>query len=151
MPDFNNASELAESQHMGQYGDGAIYAGRFAVPAAALNDNYRVVLIPAGARVSGIIIANDDLDSNGTPLAACSLGFVPRSAAEGALAQNLTYFAPAGQTILRAPNLGTIFANFAPIKFEQDVWLNVNITAAAATFAAGSIGGIVLGKNVGVR
>lgn len=152
MPDFVNTASLVNPIPMGQYGDATAPSGGVSVPGTViLNDNIRPVLIPAGMTVNAILLANDDLDSNGTPLAAFSLGFVPRSALDGPLVQNLTYFAAAGQQLLRNPNLGTLFCNFAPIKFEQDVWLNLNITTAPATSAAGLVRATVLGSATGVR
>jgi hypothetical protein len=101
--------------------------------------------------VSAIILANADLDSNGTPTIAFSMGYRPVNTNDGSLSASTTYFAAAGDTTLNAANGGKLYANFVPIKFEQDVFLELTLTAAAATFASGAVRAVVIGENKGVK
>ena len=152
MPNFDDPQALTRPQHMSSYGDETAIHGAVVVPSShVLADVIRPVLIPAGTMVHSIILANTDMDTNASPLLAFSMGFLPRTSLEGPLVANAAYFAPAGQADLRAPNDGKLFANFAPIKFDQDVWLTITLTAGAATAAGGTVRVRVLGEVVGVK
>jgi len=148
----HSASDLlTKPKHLGQYGEANIAHGKVAPSAAALNDVIRPCIIPAGSEVSAIILANDDLDSNGTPLLAVKIGYTPVNSGDGSLVADDDYFVAAGDTTLQAANGGKVFAKFTPKKFEQDVYLDITVSAAAATFAAGTVYAQALGRNVGVK
>ncbi len=131
---------------MGGYGNAAIVYGSVTPTSGALASVYRPVRIPAGMTVTGLKINNDDLDTGGTAFAV-KIGYTPVSAADGP-AQNDTYFSPA-TTILSAPNLTDL--RFDPIKFEKDVYVDLTVTVAAATFTSGEIIAIVTGDATGVK
>ncbi len=116
-------------------------------PTAA--DEIRLVRIPAGTRVSGVEIDCTDLDTNGAPTFVFSAGYRPVSSADGALAASTAYFAAAGQTT--GQSAGRKVCNFLPITFQQDVWLIITIGTASATFAAGTMTGIVYGAAIGPK
>jgi len=135
---------LIKPKHLGQYGEGNIVNGKVAATVGAAADIYRPCIIPAGSEVSAIILANDDLDTNGAPTLVFGMGYTPVSA-------SAAYFVAAGDTSLQAANGGKVYARFDPIKFEQDVFLDLLLGTGAATFAAGAIWARVLTRNVGVK
>lgn len=128
--------------------------GMFLADKIALTDNPAVnavialCRIPAGMEVHHVKVQADDLDSNGTPTIAFSLGYEPCDSTS-ALAANYTYFAPAGQTI--AQTGGGQPCNFKPLKFEEDVYLVARIGAQSATFQAGELHGLVNGAAIGPK
>ena len=131
-------------------GDGC---GAFMVDEVALTANPTAAdtldfPIPAGMEVSIVEIQCDDLDSNGTPTFAFSVGYAP-IAADTVYSANATYFAAAGQTTARTG--GRLACSFKPIKFEEDMILRLTVGTAAATFAAGSIHAIVAGAARGIK
>jgi len=105
-------------------------------------------LIPAGAEVYGVSIQGDDLDTNGTPTFAFSVGYRPFKS-DSSLSPNATYFAATGQTTLRTG--GRLLCAFKPIKFEEDVILSLTVGTAAATFAAGEVIAIVEANTPGPK
>lgn len=151
MTTFTASDLISKPKHMGQYGEGNILHGKVVLAAAATADIIRPLIIPAGTEVSGIILANDDLDSNGSPTIVFGAGYTPVSANDGALAASAAFFAAAGQTQLQAASSGVLYAKFDPIKFEQDVFLDLLLGTGAATFAAGTLWARVIARNVGVK
>jgi hypothetical protein len=131
---------------MGGYGNAAIVFGSVTPTSGALASIYRPVRIPAGMTVTGLKINNDDLDAGGTAFAV-KIGYSPVSAADGPVGDD-DYFS-AGTTILSAANLTDL--RFDPIKFEKDVYVDLTVTVAAATFASGEIIAIVTGDATGVK
>lgn len=151
MATHSAADLLSKPAHLGQYGEANLPEGKVTPSAAALSDVFRVCKIPAGTEVEGLILANDDLDSNGVPTLAIKIGYTPVNSGDGSLAADDDYFQAAGDTVLQAAQAGKVYRRFDRIKFEQDVYLDITCSAAAATFAAGSLWVTVLGKNVGVK
>jgi hypothetical protein len=131
---------------MGGYGNAAIVYGSVTPTSGALASVYRPVRIPAGMTVTALRINNDDLDASGTAFAV-KIGYTPVSTIDGP-AQNDTYFSPA-TTILSAANLTDL--RFPPIKFEKDVYVDLTVTVAAATFSAGTITAVATGDATGVK
>lgn len=146
-----DSSTLNDNAFMQAFGNAVSLTGSIALAVTPPNgDDIRVLRIPAGTRVGTVILGNSDLDTNGTPLLAFSLGFMPVVAADGP-ATNLAYFGPTGDTALQSTNLGKVYRNFAAITFDKDVYLILRVTAAAATFAAGTIHATVLGEARGTK
>lgn len=147
MATFNATDLFYKDLHVGQYGNATILDGSVTPTAGANGDIYRPLIIPAGVRVCSIQIDNADLDSNGAPLIACKVGYSPvRGSSPTA---DDAYFAASGQTFLRAPARTTL--QFAPITFQNDVFLLITLTAAAATFASGRVTAIAYCINLGVK
>lgn len=145
-----DSATLNDNKFMQAFGQGTVLSGSIAVAAApAAADVLRIMRIPAGTRVSALMIANGDLDSNGVPTLVVGFGYAPVDGASPAA--SAAYFAAAGQTILQAANDGKLYCNFAAITFDKDVWLTATVGTAAATFAAGTIRAIALGEAVGVK
>lgn len=151
MATFKAVDLLTKPGYMGAYGDAILAVGKVTPTALGNGDILRPVLLKAGWEVSAIIVANDDLDSNGTPTAVFRMGYTPVSSNDGALAADDDYFAAAGQTLLQAAQDGKVYAKFDPKKFEQDAFLDLLANTGAATFAAGSVWVVVLGRAVGVK
>jgi hypothetical protein len=151
MATFNASDLLSRARHLGQYGETNGPKFKVTPTAAALNDVLRFGVIPAGSEVRSIILANDDLDSNGSPTLAFKLGYTPVTSNEGSLAADDDYFVAAGDTSLQAANAGKVFSRFDAIKFEQDVFLDLTVSTATATFAAGSVWAQPIMGNVGVK
>lgn len=146
-----DSATLSKNNFMQCFGDGTHYDGTIALavnPTAA--DVIRIMKIPAGTKVAALNVANDALDTNGSPTLVVSIGYAPVNTADGPVAAP-AYFAAAGQTFLRAANNGTLLARFAPITFDKDVYLTMTVGTASATFAAGSIWAIALGTARGVK
>jgi hypothetical protein len=131
---------------MGGHGNAATVWGTVTPSSGALASVYRPVRIPAGMTVTGLKINNDDLDTGGTAFAV-KIGYTPVNAADGPTA-NDSYFS-AATTILSGAALTDL--RFDPIKFEKDVYVDLTVTTAATTFAAGEITVIVSGEATGVK
>lgn len=150
MANIDSAS-LNKNVFMQAFGNAAAVDGTVnltANPTAA--DVIRVMKIPAGTKVSAILLGNSDMDTNGAPTFVFSMGYAPVVAADGPAA-NATYFQAAGDTALQAANAGKLYANFAPITFDKDVYLTMTVGTAAATFAAGNLYVTALGDTRGVK
>lgn len=150
MANIDSAS-LKKNAFMQAFGNAGILDGTLALaanPVAA--DVLRVMVIPAGTRVSSVILGNTDMDTNAGPTFTFSLGYAPVVPADGPAA-NAAYFGAAADTALQAPNNGKLYAAFQAITFDRDVFLTMTVGVAAATFAAGSIYASVHGECVGVK
>lgn len=102
--------------------------------ALALNDTIDALRVARGTRLQELFKTNGDFDT-GTTLQ-YKLGF-RKVNSDGALADVDNYFAAAGATDLQAAVTGaapTRYA-FAPITFDEDVFITMTITAAAAGVA----------------
>lgn len=136
------------SHQGGAYGDSVNHVGKVTPAAAGNGDIMRVLRIPAGTRVDMLNVINDQLDSNGAPTLACKVGYTPVNSADGPAA-NDAYWAASGQTFLRAAANTPMKAH--PIVFDFDVWVIITLTAAAATFAAGSVSVVAESTNLGTK
>lgn len=144
-PDLNSRNIMSD----GAYGNAATHTGKVTPTALANADILRVVRIPAGFRADFVLLGNDDLDSNGAPTAACKVGYTPVNSTDGPAASD-AYWAAAGQTYLQAAG-SRVLPLGPPVVFDYDVWLIITMTAASATFAAGSVWATVIGENVGTK
>jgi hypothetical protein len=149
-----SASDLTtRSRHVGQYGEATIFdSGRF-LPGVNNNvgDIWKILRIPAGVEISALQIVNGDLDTNGSPLLACKVGYTPVGTLPAA---SDAYFIATGSTILRAP--AVTWADFAsgangPLRVDLDIDLIVTLTAAAATAASAAVRLIAYCRNLGVK
>lgn len=146
-----DSATLNKNVFMQAFGNAVVADGSVALTAAPLAaDVIRIARINAGTRVVMVVTGNGDLDTSATPTAAVSLGYAPVDAADGSAAAP-AYFGPAGDTSLQSANSGKLYANFAPITFDKDVYLTMTVGAAAATFAAGSIFATAIGDARGVK
>lgn len=110
-----------------------------AVPSTfTTTDKARVVRVPAGTKVTELLIDNDDLDS-GTTLAH-KVGYEAVKS-DSTLVADDDYFG-ASLTYLRGA--ARTAHQFAPISFDEDVWITVIPSAGPAT-TAGSIRAIAQG------
>lgn len=146
-----DSTTLNKNDFMQAYGNAVVADGTIALtanPTAA--DVLRIMKIPAGTKVNALILANGDLDSHGTPTLVVGLGYAPVVSGDGPAA-SAAYFQAAGDTVLQAANAGKVYANFAPITFDKDVYLTATVGTASATFAAGSIYVTALGEARGIK
>lgn len=146
-----DSATLNKNVFMQAFGQGMHLDGKVTLavnPTAA--DVIRVMRIPAGTKVQALVIANDDLDSNGSPTIVIGVGYAPVVTADGPAA-SAAYFAAAGQIQLQSASFGVWYAKFDPITFDKDVYLTLTVGTASATFAAGSIWATVIGEARGVR
>lgn len=146
-----DSSTLNDNAFMQAFGNGVVATGKIALtanPTAA--DVLRIMRIPAGSTVSALLIGNTDLDSNGAPTLVVGFGYAPVVSADGPTA-SAAYFAAAGQTILQAASDGKLYCKFDEVTFDQDVYLTATVGTASATFAAGSIYAVALGRARGVK
>lgn len=108
-------------------------------PAAADTIDF---LIPGGARVCQMEFFLDDCD---TGIAfVFGIGYRPVNTAS-ALATNATYFAAAGQTIGQTG--GRLECAFKPIKFEEDVYVQLLVGTAPTSIAANPEIHMIAGYN----
>lgn len=146
-----DSSTLNVNQYMQAFGNGIVASGSIALaanPTAA--DVLRVLRIPSGTVVHGVMLANTDLDTNGSPTIVHNIGFAPVDSTDGPTAVPAA-FAVAGQTTLQAAQDGKLFCKFTPVSFDKDVYLTMTIATASATFAAGTIYATVLGVARGTK
>lgn len=144
MPTYTDSNAAAPDYHNG-VGNAYIDDGAVSVPSTfTTTDKARIKRIPGGTRVTGIVINNDDLDSGATVTA--NFGYEAANAGSS-LAAAPTAFGSA-LTILRAA--GRTELTFAPITFNEDVWLTC-IPAAGPCTTAGVIRAEVRGHVVGYR
>lgn len=152
MATFNATDIFLKRRFMGEFGNASLSGGVVASPVGlAAADVLQPCIIPAGSEIVAVILSGDQLDSNGSPTLVVGVGYAPVSSDEGALAASAAYFAAAGQTFFRVAEQGRLLANFAPIKFEQDVYLTLTVGTAAATKVAGNVRAQVLGSAVGIK
>lgn len=146
-----DSATLNANQFMQAFGNAVNLSGSVALaanPTAA--DVIRIMRIPAGTKVTELVIANDDLDSNAAPTLVVGFGYDPVVAGDGPTASS-AYFGAAGDTVLQAANAGKVYRNFADITFEKDVYLTATVGTASATFAAGTIYASVKGEARGIK
>lgn len=114
-------------------------AGQLGTPAAADTIDFK---IPGGTRVAQLEFFLDDCDTG----AAFLFGVGYRAAdPSSSLATNATYFAAAGQTIGQAG--GRIECAFKPIKFEEDVYVQLLVGTAPAGIAGNPEIHMIAGAN----
>lgn len=82
-------------------------------------------LVPAGTRVCDLAFIFDDCDTAATFVFGAGYRAVNTGSS---LATNATYFAAAGQTTGQAG--GRLECNFKPIKFEEDVYIQLLVGTA---------------------
>lgn len=118
---------------------GAAAGGGSGTPAAADTLDF---VIPAGAQLCDLAFIVDDADTGAAFV--FGVGYRPVNSAS-ALAANPTYFAPAGQTTAQAG--GRLECNFKPIKFEEDVYIQLLVGTAPAGITGNPEIHIVAGYN----
>ena len=146
-----DSATLLENRFMQGLGNGVVAQGTVALaanPTAA--DVIRVMIVRAGTKVSALLLGNSDMDTNGTPTFVFGIGYAPVVSGDGPTA-SAAYFGAAGDTAFQAANLGKLYANFAAITFDKDVYITMTVGTAAATFAAGNAYLTVLGDARGVK
>lgn len=117
-------------------GCAAFYNDQLSVATAPSVNDTLDFAVPAGLDLSLLRLRFTDMDSNGTPLIAFKVGYVLLNA-DGTTTVVDDYFAGAGQTTARTG--GLLDCLFVPIKFNVDALIRITVTAAAATFAAGTV------------
>jgi len=100
-----------------------------------ITDVVDLVRVAGGTKLCELLVWNGDLDTGAT--LQFSLGY-RKCNTGGVLADNLTYFAAAGQTTWQSAVLGSAPTRYAfvPITFNEDVFITATIGASAAGIAA---------------
>ena len=148
MADFNPAGVLNTLKSTGNGGNRNVYVDSVAVPdTLAPGDNIRPCRVAGGTLVDRVVIKNDELDTNLSPTLAATIGFravdgSPQSPADVIAVAEDDAFANAAGT--------NTFEIFPPYLVERDSFLEINVTTAAATAAAGTVSAKVEGEAVGV-
>lgn len=96
-------------------------AGQLGTPGVGDTIDFRLV---AGQRLCDLSFVCDDADTGA--LAQASIGYRPADSSSS-LPENATYFAAAGAF---AQSAGRVVCTFKPIKFEEDVYVEIKYTAA---------------------
>lgn len=113
-----------------------------------LADVIQPVFVPGGTDVHRVTIKNTDLDSNGAPALAAKIGFTP---ADGSTAASGADTAVASAASWGQSAATTAYEIFPPYRVEVDSWLNIVVTTAAATGAAGTVYAKVEGEGLGIK
>lgn len=92
--------------------------------------------LPAGVEVNTLRFEFPDVDTNVSPAFAWKSGYRKAKSAD-TLTAVANYFALTGQTT--GQSKGVYECQFAPIKFDVDVIIEITVEVASATFAAGTI------------
>lgn len=144
MATYNATNLMTRPAHMGEFGNAVVTYGSVTPGGGALNDVYKLVLIPGGWDVTDVDIVYPDLDTGSAM--AVSVGYMPVNAADGPTAVP-AYFQAANTFV--SGTAGKRSLAFKPIKFEFPVFLTMTVTTAATTFAAGEVTAIVKGDGIG--
>lgn len=135
----------------GEWGNDNVVKGQVAVTSTQANgDVIRPLIIPAGTEVDEVLIANDSLNA---AAGNASVGYTPVSSADGPLAASANYFSAGGNLTapFAAASNGLVLRRFTPIKFEQDVFLDITYQSAPTTPAAGNLYASVRGEFKGTK
>lgn len=132
----------------GNVANAAIFTDKVAVATAdlALAGKIQPVKVAAGTEVHRVVINVTDLDT-GTALQA-KIGFTPING-DTAPSGADTAIAAAGAWGQAAAT--TTYEIFPPYRVEQDSFLNIVVTTAAGTAAAGTVYAKVEGEALGVK
>jgi hypothetical protein len=128
-------------------GCATVHHGEVSVTAAlAVDDEIRAVRVPAGTEVHRAVIKVPDMDTNVAPTLEAKIGFIPDDGSATPTGADTAVkaaaaFAQGGNTM--------ILDVFPPYVVEQDSYLNIVVTTAAATGTAGTIHGRVEGRAIG--
>lgn len=138
MANLTSSRAASRSRMQGPTGAGVVYCEFVTLSVAAadltLAATHAMFPLPSGAKILGAGMLATDLDTNGTPLITLQLGDagdVDRLIAASTIAQTGT----ATQT-LAATGIG--------YTYTADTMINVTVSAAAATGAAGTITAYVM-------
>ena len=142
-PDLNR-----KPRHMMHYGNAWSAVGTATLGNSTSASNARPLRIPAGVLLTDLDLYNDDLDTGSSAAIVCKVGYSPVDGSSPTA--NDSYFAgTAAGTFLGTA--GRTRLSFKPIKFEKDVYVNLTVTVAASTFAAGDIIAIASGQCDGIQ
>lgn len=143
---------VAKRQVVAPYPDcaGDVVATRFTYAFGAnpsVGDIIELGVLPAGLRVIDMILDSDDLDTNGAPTMAFDVGFMSGDFGVNDPARTCGAEFYSGSNVAQSgasgghPTLKTAYRT-SPVQYDRSIGLKV--TAAAATFAAGTVGLTVL-------
>lgn len=126
------------------YGDALNLYGNVSVPASANldadnGDKIRVVFVPAGTEMYGLMLKNGDLDSGANLTAKIGYEFDDGTAGSDAL------FAASGAWGQSAAQ--AYYLLDAPVTVDKDAWITITVTNTTAAANAGAVGvsGMVFG------
>lgn len=143
------SNRAALPAHMQAFGNASVFVDTVATPATfTTTDKAQALRIPAGTTLTGLEFEHTDLDTGAT--LTVNVGYEP-CGPNTTPAANATYFASAS-TAFRSPTstAGRTRMAFAPITFEQDVFITL-IPAAGPATTAGSITAIATGVTQGIK
>ena len=132
------------------YANAVVFADSVATVAGDVDlaDIIQPVKVAGGTAVHRVVIKNTDLDSNGVPLLAAKIGFTP---VDGSSAPSGADTAVASAASWGQSAATTTYEIFPPYVVAKDSYLNIVVTTAAATGAAGTVYAKVEGEGLGVK
>ena len=149
MPNYNPSNISDPASSTGDGGNAMVSTGSAAATAAlVLADSVRPCRVAAGTKVSRVVVKNDDLDSNGTPALEAKIGFTPCDGSAQATGDDVVV-AAAGAFGQSAAT--TTYEIFPPHLVTKDSYLDIVVTTAPATGAAGTVYGKVEGEAIGAK
>lgn len=150
------AAGLSRPAYMSDDGNFSAYDDTVAVSALLLADTVDLIKLPGGLRLTGLIFpVFSDLDSGGAALAV-KIGYRPvrsdsaLAVVDNAFGSGLTFLASASNSSAAALQARVDMA-FAPVTFNEEVYVFATVTTAPTTGAAGSITTLATGITVGVK
>lgn len=132
-------------------GNAQVYWGTIKPTAGASGDIYRIMKLPAGFHPTLIQLFNGDADTGGTPTIAFKMGY--KSIAGTTDGDDDDAYIATGDTSLQSANTGKFFhVDPRAVKvLSEDKWLEIVLTAAAATFASVDITVVMYGDGLGAK
>lgn len=132
-----------------EYGNASVFADQSSVTAALIAaDIINPVKIPAGTRVSRVVVKNTDMDTNGTPALTAKIGF---AAADGSAMPSGADTAVSADAAFGQAAATTTYEIFPPYVVEKDAFLSIVVGTGAATGAAGTVYAKVEGETLGAK
>lgn len=149
MATFKAVDLLHKLVHFTGEGNANVVWGTIKPTAGASGDIYRILRIPAGMIPTLIQLFNGDADTNATPTIAFKMGYKTISGT----GDDDDAFVAAGDTSLQSANTGKFFHVDPRLvgELKDDKWLEIVLTAAAATFASVDITVVMYGEGVGAK
>lgn len=145
MPTYSAVGIATKPMFMGEFGNASKVEGQVTPSSAvATGDVVRPLIIPAGTRVTDIIL---QWASQGST-APADIGYAPVDPNAGSLVADPDAFKAA--LAMATANDGAVLAGFDPIKFEQDVFLTITF-GTVVTGAAGRVRAVVNGQAEGIK
>ena len=141
MPEYRAITLNSQKTNSGAYGNTVTFVNDVTPGSLTTADSLKVLMIPAGTLLTELVIANDDLDSNGAPTSVVKIGYVNKDGTAAPGGADVAF--GAGLTIMQAANRTLL--RFNPFLITKDIHVTIVPTINAATFATGKVFAVATG------